>query len=86
MAWTDVIALDFPGNDFIGAQEVAAREARRRIDDPMVLAWYDHKSDRSFPDVTCCSELLPGWVVYAKSRGGRLIVDVNEGEYVFVFV
>lgn len=52
----------------------------------MLLAWYDEGSGAFSPPVECCSEEMPGWLVYARSRGGNLIVDVNNEKLIFVFI
>lgn len=51
----------------------------------MLLAWYEQEGGRFSPCVECCGEDEPAWVVYAKSRGGQLQVEVNKGEYIFIF-
>ena len=28
----------------------------------------------------------PAWVIYAESRGGDLTIDINEGQFVFIFL
>jgi len=35
--------------------------------------------------VTCCSDDKPAWLVYAESRGGDLVIDINGESYVFVY-
>jgi hypothetical protein len=67
------------------ARETALEEARKRMTDPMLLGWYDSRTGAFSPQVECCSEEKPGWVVYAETRGGNLTVDVNEGAYYFIF-
>ena len=67
------------------ARETAVEEARKRMADPMLLGWYDRSSGAFSPQVECCSEEKPGWVVYAETRGGSLTVDVNDGDYYFIF-
>lgn len=51
----------------------------------MLLAWYDRKRGRFSPNVVCCSERKPGWVVYAESRGGNITIDINDESYVFIY-
>ena len=72
--------------NFAEAREIADRKARERSEDPMLLAWYDAKSGKFSPPVECCSEIKPGWVVYAESRGGNITVDINDEEYVFIYL
>jgi hypothetical protein len=71
--------------DFNTARIIADARADEMAGQPMLLAWYDSKTGRFSPDVTCCSEEKPGWVVYAESRGGDLSIDINEEAFVFIY-
>jgi hypothetical protein len=51
----------------------------------MLLAWFDRKSGTFSPDVICCGDTKPSWLVYADSRGADISVDVNDLDYVFVY-
>ena len=51
----------------------------------MLLSWYDAGTGRFSPDVECCSEEKPGWVVYAESRGAGITVDINDEQFVFIY-
>lgn len=73
------------GLDFVKAKEVADREAGKRSRDPMLLAWYDGRTGRFSPQVTCCGEDKPAWLVFAESRGGDTVIDINDEAYVFVY-
>ena len=44
----------------------------------MLLAWYDRGAGTFSPRVTCCGDDKPAWLIYAESRGGDLIIDINE--------
>jgi hypothetical protein len=68
----DVGVSDTP-LDFARARAVAEARARQEAADPMLLAWYD------------CSDDKPAWLVYAESRGGDLVIDINCEAYVFVY-
>ena len=72
--------------DLKSARLVADQKALEVADEPMLLAWYESRSGRFSPDVTCCSEEKPGWLVYAESRGGTIVIDLNEEQYVFVYM
>jgi hypothetical protein len=73
--------------DFLKAVTVAKDQARSYYGDAMLLSWFDRKNGRYSPsDVACCSEGKPSWVEYAKSRGGNLTIDINDEDYVFVFL
>ena len=67
------------------ARRLAQDEARKRMKEPMLLGWYDRATGAFSPQVECCSDEKPGWVVYAETRGGSLTVDVNDGAYYFIY-
>ena len=71
--------------DFNSARLLSDQKANELIENPMLISWYDRDTGRFSPDVTCCSEDKPGWVVYAESRGGNLSVTVNDEQYVFIY-
>ncbi|MCK8603506.1 AF1514 family protein [Desulfoferrobacter suflitae] len=71
--------------DYDQAREIADRKASEAVHDPMLMAWYEKRTGRFSPQVECCSEEKPGWLVYAESRGGDIVVDINNQEYVFVY-
>jgi hypothetical protein len=72
--------------DFGQAREIADQKARELVADPMLLAWYEAKSGKFSPPVECCSETKPGWLVYAESRGGTITIDINNEEYIFIYL
>ena len=80
----DVGVADVP-LDFARARAIAEARARTEAADPMLLAWYDRGASRFSPQVTCCSDDKPAWLVYAESRGGDLVIDINREAYVFVY-
>lgn len=71
--------------DFAAAQRLATATAQSVAAQPMLVAWYDRRRDRSSPQIVCCQEDLPAWLAYARSRGADLIIDINQEEYVFCF-
>jgi hypothetical protein len=71
---------------FEAAREIADQKARELSADPMLLAWYEAKSGSFSPSVECCSEKKPGWIVYAESRGGNITIDINDEEYIFIYL
>jgi len=68
--------------DYATALELARKEAG----DGMLLAWYDAKKDVGYPQVEECAGSQPGWYVYAKNRGANLIVNINSGDFIFIFM
>jgi hypothetical protein len=81
----DVGVSDIP-LDFARARAIAEVRARQEAVDPMLLAWYDRGAGRFSPQVTCCSDDKPAWLVYAESRGGDLVIDINYEAFVFVYL
>lgn len=71
--------------DYNRARQIADGKAREKCETPMLMAWYEKKTGAFSPQVECCSEEKPGWLVYAESRGGNIIVDINSQEYIFVY-
>ena len=70
---------------FSQARAIAEARARQEAADPMLLAWYDRGAGRFSPQVTCCGDDKPAWLIYAESRGGDLVIDINCEAYVFVY-
>jgi hypothetical protein len=79
------IAVTDASLDFARARGIAEARARQEAPDPMLLAWYDRGAGRFSPQVTCCSDDKPAWLVYAESRGGDLVIAINGEAYVFVY-
>ena len=80
----DLAVPDVP-LDFTRARARADRRAREEGPEPMLLAWYDRGAGTFSPQVTCCGDDKPAWLIYAESRGGDLVIDINEEAYVFVY-
>jgi hypothetical protein len=71
--------------DFARARALAEARAREAGGEPMLLAWYNGVTGEFSPQVTCCGEDKPTWLIYAESRGGDLVIDINDEAYVFVY-
>jgi hypothetical protein len=84
---TSPITVTFPSKTltFVSAKEIADGKAKGVSSDAMLLAWFDKKTGEVSPRVECCREDKPGWLVYAESRGGKIVIDINDEEYVFVY-
>lgn len=52
----------------------------------MLVAWYGGKNNAGYPEVQECTGNKPGWLAYAESHGANLAVNINSGEFIFVFV
>jgi hypothetical protein len=73
-------ALDYAAADAL-ADVLAMKVAR----DVMLVAWFDGKNDVGYPAVQECTGDTPTWLAYAESHDGNLGVNINGGEFVFVF-
>jgi hypothetical protein len=80
------ITVKDPGLDFSRAKKIATEEARKKAANAMLLSWNDLKRGVCYPDIECGSRRRPAWVVYAQSRGGNLTVEINGGEYTFIYL
>ncbi|MFA6221242.1 MAG: AF1514 family protein [Desulfomonilaceae bacterium] len=79
------VRIDDRPADFPSAKSLADQKAKELSSDPMLLAWFDRKKGTFSPDVICCGDTKPSWLVYADSRGADISVDVNDLDYVFVY-
>jgi hypothetical protein len=84
----DPIDLGVPDGplDLVRARALAEARARQEAPEPMLLAWYDRDTGAFSPQVTCCGDAKPAWLIYAESRGGDLVIDINQEAYVFVYL
>ena len=67
--------------DYAAAQALAGKAAG----EAMLVAWFDGKNNAGYPEVQECTGNKPGWLAYAESHGGNLAVNINSGEFIFVF-
>lgn len=71
------------------AMALADEVAQERLGDFMLLSWYDR--DRDFESPQHASEChrdsaVPGYVDYGINHGATLMVDVEEGRFVFLYL
>ena len=75
-----------PELDFAEAKDIAKQKAKEMVADPMLLSWYQGKTGESYPNTECGPGDKPAWIVYAESRGGDLTIDINGGDYIFIYL
>ena len=68
---------------------VAAQVAEHRLGESMLLSWYDR--DRDFESPQHASEChlgsaVPDYVDYGIHHGATLVVDVEQGRFVFFYL
>ncbi|WP_051184376.1 AF1514 family protein [Desulfatiglans anilini] len=77
--------LEDSPRDLKTARLLADQKAQEVLSEPMLLAWYERDTGRFSPQVECCGEDKPSWVIYAESRGADLSVDINRRAFVFIY-
>jgi len=75
-----------PDLAFTSAKDLAKQTAQERSRDAMLLSWYNRKTGDFYPHYDCGGQGQPAWVIFAESRGANLTVDVDDGDYVFMFL
>jgi hypothetical protein len=78
-----------PLADYLAAMRLANREADERLGDHMLLSWYDRDRDFESPQhASECHEnsATPGYVDYGLHHGATLMVDIEEGRFVFFYL
>ena len=71
--------------EFPRAENLARRRAGEICAESMLLAWFDRTRGLFSPNITCCREDKPSWLTYSESRGGDIVIVINDLDYVFVF-
>ena len=80
------ITTDNPDLDFAEAKDLAKQRAKESCTDPMLLSWFQGKTGESYPNMECGPGDKPAWITYAESRGGDLVIDINQGQYIFIYL
>ena len=76
-------------DDYLQAMQLANEEAKRRVGENMLLAWYDR--DRDFESPQHASEChvnsaIPGYIDYALYHGATLKIDIEDGRFIFFYL
>jgi len=75
--------------DYHAALQLAEHEAAARLGEAMLLSWYDR--DRDFESPQHASEChqhsaVPGYVDYGIHHGATLMLDIEQGRFVFFYL
>ncbi|HEY5601812.1 MAG TPA: AF1514 family protein [Gammaproteobacteria bacterium] len=70
--------------DYASARAISETVANHIVESAMCIAWYDGQKQEEHPAVPECQH-KPGWLAYAEGHGGRIKVELNDGEFVFIF-
>lgn len=80
------IRIDDKDLDYVTAKEIAKDKATELAQDPMLLSWYNGRTGDYFPKLECGSRDKPVWILFAESRGADIAVNINDGEYIFLYL
>ena len=80
------LQINNAGLNFKEASDRSREKAREICKDAMMLAWCNGKTGDFFPNYDCGRTDKPPWRVFADARGGNLTIDINDGEYIFIYL
>jgi hypothetical protein len=72
--------------EFAKARLLAKEKAREISGNPMMLAWKNGKTGEYYPAHECGKTEKPAWIVYAEARGANLTIDINDGDFIFLWL
>ncbi len=80
------IRTEEPDLDFPAAQSMADEKVKSLCPDPMLISWYNATTGESHPKVDCGAAGKRGWLNYAQSRNCDMTVDINDEQFVFIYL
>ena len=80
------LAIDNKDLGYDDAHDMAKDEAKKLTADPMLLSWYSGKTGDFYPKTECGPMNKPPWIVFAESRGVDIAININDGEYIFLYL
>jgi len=80
------IRVDQKDLGFTQAKDISKAKAKELSKDPMLLSWYNGKNGEYFPRLECGTRDKPVWIVFAESRGADIAININDGEYIFLYL
>ncbi len=80
------LSVDDDDLGIASATDIAKKKAKQLSDDPMLLSWYCGKTGEYYPKTECGSSGKPPWIIFAESRGADIAININDGEYIFLFL
>ncbi|MBZ0093456.1 MAG: AF1514 family protein [Sulfuricellaceae bacterium] len=78
-----------PLQDYLEAMRLANAEAGVRLGEHMLLSWYDRDRDFESPQHSSechAASAVPGYVDYGLYHGATLMVDIEDGRFVFFYL
>lgn len=76
-------------DNYSAAMQLANAEAENRLANSMLIAWYDRDRDFESPQHSSECHLdsaIPGYVDYGLSHGATLLIDIENGRFVFFYL
>ena len=80
------IRSEQPDLDFLTAQSMADEKVKSLCPDPMLISWYNATTGESYPTDNGGCTGKPGWLNYAESRNCDMTVDINDEQFVFIYL
>lgn len=80
------IRSEQPDLDFLAAQSMADEKVKSLCPDPMLISWFNATTGESYPTVNGGGTGKPGWLNYAESRNCDMTVDINDEQFVFIYL
>ncbi|MDX2455056.1 AF1514 family protein [Desulfosarcina sp.] len=80
------IRTEKPDLDFPAAQSMADEKVKSLFPDPMLISWYNATTGESHPKVESGGAGKRGWLNYAQSRNCDMTVDINDEQFVFIYL
>jgi hypothetical protein len=68
------------------ATDLAKQKVKELSDDSMMLSWCCGKTGEYYPKTECGRTEKPPWIIFAESRGADIAININDGEYIFLFL
>ena len=72
--------------DLVMAKDLAKKMAKELGADPMLLSYCCGKTGEFYPKTECGRTDRPPWIIFAESRGADIAININEGEYIFLYI
>ena len=72
--------------DFVAAKHMAKAKALALNPNAMMLSYYNRTTGEGYPNHDCGSATKPPWEVFAEARGCNLLIDVDDGAYLFFYL
>jgi len=80
------LTIDNKDLGYDDAHDLAKHMAMELSADPMLLSWYCGKTGEYYPKTECGRLDKPAWIVFAESRGADIAININDGEYIFLYL